>query len=348
LNIVYETENVALVNMDCMEAMRLLPAASVDAVVTDPPYELGFMGKGWDRSGIAFDPDTWRACLRVLKPGGHLLAFGATRTYHRIAVAIEDAGFDVRDTLAWLYGSGFPKSLNLHGDREGWGTALKPAFEPVIVARKPLVGTVAANVSAHGTGALNIDGCRIGTTKDVPASVSRTDGAVYGKYARETGDESGHNPNIGRWPANVLLDEEAAAALDAQTGVLAAGNRPKVRSGIGFTGGSVGGEYDGARMDSGGASRFFYVAKAAQHERPKVGGKGHATVKPVALMRWLVRLITPPYGIVLDPFAGTGTTAEAAIIEGHRCVLIEAEADHLPLIQARLAKPIAPTLFGAS
>ena len=393
----FSDENVTLHHGDSIEVLAEIPGASVDAVVTDPPYELGFMGKAWDASGIAYSVDLWREVLRVVKPGGHLLAFGGTRTWHRMVCAIEDAGFEIRDELAWLYGSGFPKSLDVSkaidraagAEREvigvggrsgkgrasmagdfagswdatapatpdaerwqGWGTALKPAHEPICLARKPLVGTVAANVLEHGTSALNIDGCRIdmGAEYD-PAKVQRQSATTAGMSGLgESGFAADHQQATynasGRWPANVVLDEEAAALLDRQSGTSTSriGQPRGGASGDGWGMTATGAEYD----DRGGASRFFYVAKAAKHERPRVDGKAHATVKPVELMRWLVRLVTPPGGLVLDPFAGSGTTAEACIVEGYRCVLIEKDADHLPLIEARLSKPIAPTLFGGA
>jgi DNA modification methylase len=605
---------------DALEALSGLADDLVDAIVTDPPYELGFMGHTWDASGIAYNVELWKHCLRVLKPGGHLLAFGGTRTAHRMACAIEDAGFEIRDSIAWLYGSGFPKSLDvskaidkrrddgsdvarvaawladqaeaaavtrahvdahmgtsdmagwwlsrlphraqvpqwdqwLHlreligfsdemdievwrlngrkgtpgepwanaevlaiderwnepgvvnagqGDRErvsraikapatddakrwaGWGTALKPAHEPIVVARKPLVGTVAANVLAHGTGALNIDACRVG---DAPIT-------QHGRSAGQSDSMSGPNCAepagrawVGRWPANVALDEVAAAELDEQSGTLKSGANPTRRSSDKFR--DAYGEFAGQEectpargADAGGASRFFpvfrYQAKAPTRERPEywrpscncetvkpwpdqspqraidasesgvgkswstsTSGSGstaeqfptgttsitgmatsstmtpeifnssqslstsasipdansaamsggspavsvddssrstpsigisrpkdgrstvaadpatlsewsetsvcvncgaparreaHATVKPLDLMRWLVRLATPPDGIVLDPFAGSGTTLEAAVTEGMRCIGIEQSADYLPLIDARMTR----------
>lgn len=198
------------------EILPTLEAESFDAIVTDPPYEINFMNKGWDRSGIAFNVEIWRECWRVLKPGGYLLAFGGTRTFHRMTVAIEDAGFEIRDCLSWLHGEGFPKSRNLRGDWDGWGTALKPAWEPVIMARKPLgAKTVAANVLEYGTGAINIDGCRISTdAKLVRPYVQRFDNEVYGKGLGAGAQEE----PCGRWPANVLLDETAGALLDEMSG----------------------------------------------------------------------------------------------------------------------------------
>lgn len=348
---------------DSLEVLRDIPDNSVDSVVTDPPYELGFMGRSWDRSGIAYRVELWAEVLRVLKAGGHLLAFGGTRTYHRMACAIEDAGFEIRDCIMWLYGTGFPKSVDVSlaidkalgavrrtirvplqevgnpksirgghgvpgGDRpwmqrarergyhetasrepvtdeaarwQGWGTALKPAVEPIVLARKPLAErNLALNVMAWGTGALNIDGCRIGL-----------DGGA-GVYDTLAGAEP-----KGRWPANVILDEVAAAMLDEQSGVSVS------RGGVG---------------DKGGASRFFYVPKASVAERTHGGrvDNAHPTVKPLALMRYLVRLVTPPGGVVLDPFAGSGTTILAAVLEGFSAVGIEREAEYCEIIRQRM------------
>ncbi|AXH68079.1 DNA methylase [Mycobacterium phage Target] len=326
--------NVDLRLGDCRDILTELEDASVDAILTDPPYELAFMGKKWDGSGIAFDVEMWEQCLRVLKPGGHLLAFGGSRTWHRLTVAIEDAGFEIRDSIAWLYGSGFPKSLDVSkaidkaagAEREvrqwqGWGTALKPAFEPIVVARKPLVGTVAANVLEHGTGALNIDACRIGTAQ-------------------------------GRWPTNVVLDEVQAAELDTQTGY----QRDGTHVGRNRDGSAHTNEIYGARKNDtrdvgygggGGGSRFFpvfkYQAKAPARERPSYvnedGAKvAHSTVKPLTLMRWLARLVCPPGGVILDPFAGSGTTVEACLVEGFDCIAIENEPDYIPLIEHRISR----------
>jgi len=356
-----------------LDILPTLPDNSVDSIVTDPPYELGFMGKKWDSSGIAYSVQLWTACLRVLKPGGHLLSFGGTRTFHRVAVAIEDAGFEIRDNIAWLYGSGFPKSLNvskaidkaagaereqilatggLHKNKNlnddnwskigteammdsnqpstpkaqqwnGWGTALKPAHEPIIVARKPLIGTVAHNVLTHGTGALNIDGSRIGAE-------GGTKGAGAGVYGDGLNGERGLAVDgLGRWPANIILDEHTAGLLDEQSD----------------------------------ASRFFYIAKASKRDRNEgleelpfikggslSGGEDkrsqttnqpsrqnfHPTVKPTALMEYLVKLVTPPNGTVLDPFTGSGSTGKAAILNGFDFIGIEMTEDYLPIIDARL------------
>jgi hypothetical protein len=394
----YTDDRVTLYHGDCIEVMRALPDASVDAVVTDPPYLLDFMGKGWDSAdGIAGKPEVWREALRVLKPGGHLLAFGGTRTWHRLASSIEDAGFEVRDSIAWMYGNGFPKShdvskgidkavgaqrevvgqrttgigtgkgtVQVMGDGtrditapatpaaqqwQGWGTALKPAFEPIVVARKPLIGTVAANVLTHGTGALNIDGCRIGTD-DTRSPASRTALGLINDDSWQAKSVMAGSAS-GRWPANVILDESQAAALDAQSGDTGNGWKKNygekyAKESRQYEGGSfAGGGYKGGSTyaDSGGASRFFYTAKANSSERPNVDGVAHPTVKPLDLMRYLVRLVTPPGGTVLEPFAGSGTTAEACIIEGFKCIAIEMTDEYLPLILDRITKPIETVMF---
>lgn len=326
----YQDDRNTVHHGDCIEVMRTLPDSSVDSIVTDPPYGLGFMGKAWD----ALPPgEEWaRECLRVLKPGGHMLAFGGTRTWHRLAVSVEDAGFEIRDSIAWMYGSGFPKHR----------AALKPAFEPVVVARKPFKGSLTANEAEHGTGAFDIDGSRI--AGDVPATIqgqAASAGTIYGADQRE---QKVFTPAPGgRWPANVILDPAMADVLDAQTGQMKDGvavNRNRV------IGAHSGNEIYGARNNftneaatygaSGGGSRFFYVAKPAKRERPTVCGISHPTVKPLTLMRYLVRLVTPAGGTVLEPFAGSGATVEACMLEGFDCIAIEREADYLPLIQARI------------
>jgi len=370
---------VKIAHCDALQALKHLPDASIDAVVCDPPYGLsntdpahvvetltrwaagerdyvptgkGFMGKAWD--AFVPPPAVWDECLRVLKPGGHLLAFAGSRTFDLMTLSVRFAGFDIRDSIAWLYGSGFPKSRNVGKEVsgfDGWGTALKPAFEPVVVARKPLDGTVAANVLAHGTGALNIDACRVATDDALPGAGGErvTDNEVYGKGL---GVSSGRSAELGgRWPANVVLDEHAAAALDEQVGPLTSGKgNVRKESGAdrnGNTGAAYGAESRpaGSAMvsygDSGGASRFFYQAKAPTRERPTYSREdgtrvAHPTVKPVSLMRWLVRLVTPPGGTVLDPFAGSGATVEAALAEGFDVLAVEREADYLPLIQQRI------------
>lgn len=363
---------------DCLFWLAMLPDNSVDAVVTDPPYGLSFMGKKWD-----YDVPSeaiWRECLRVLKPGGHLLAFAGTRTQHRMAVRIEDAGFEIRDMIAWVYGSGFPKSLDVSkaidkasgaerevigqqvrkNDRDanslkmgrvsdvfditapatpearqwqGWGTALKPALEPITVARKPLVGTVAENVLAHGTGALNIDGCRVDASGGRPLIESKGEDSrnCYGNGL--SGSRNAGITTEGRWPANLIHDgsDEVVAGFP--------------------------GEADGS------AARFFYCAKASKRDRDEgLGGFGkdttddgrntpidnpylrgkteranvHPTVKPTDLMRYLCRLVTPPGGTVLDPFMGSGSTGKAAALEGFHFIGMERDADYFTIAQARI------------
>ena len=337
---------VSLYVGDSLEVLAGIPDCSISAVVCDPPYGFGLLGKSWDDTGVAFRPDVWVECLRVLRPGGHLLAFGFARNYHRMAVAIEDAGFEIRDSLHWLYGSGFPKShnvskaidkrlgatrevvgyaeqhSNIHsfGDSdkytgtefraeiteaateearqwEGWGTALKPSHEPIVLARKPLAGTVAGSVLEHGTGALNIDGCRIGD--EVVTSVYTVGGGTprdrRDGYA-QTGETRDH---VGRWPRNVLFDEVAHGEL-------------------------------------GKVSPYFYCAKPSPRER-QIGDveNFHPTVKPVELVRYLCRLVCPPGGTILDPFAGSGTTLVAAMLEGFEAVGVEITEEYVPIVVAR-------------
>lgn len=411
---VFRDSLVTVYQADCLDLLPTMPACSVTAVVTDPPYGLEFMGRAWDKPWKAGDGfrrsrnpnDTgrnsvfgrlsargpeyaagsgyqawcveWaRECLRVLKPGGHLLAFGGTRTWHRLAAALEDAGFEIRDTIAWLHGQGFPKSLNVStaidqaaggtagaGKRwRGWGTGLKPAFEPIVVARKPRVGSVAANLLEHGTGGLHIDACRVPISDADRVTINRKHaGMSVATYRRAPGSslnlsvrplalKPARAHDRGRWPANVVLvhgsncGERCApdcpvAALDQQSGrsVSRAGVPRRGPAGQGWGMTASGSEHD----DAGGASRYFpafrWQAKAPSRERPKIGTRGHPTVKPVALVRWLVRLVTPPGGLVLDPFLGSGTTAEAARAEGFRCIGIEREVAYVPLIRARLVK----------
>lgn len=308
--------------------------AQVDAIVTDPPYELGFMGKKWDNTGIAFQSTTWRLCYDLLPPGGYLLAFSGTRTYHRMAVAIEEAGFEIRDMITWIYGQGFPKSKNI-GD--GWGTALKPAMEPICVARKPLDGTVAGNVLKHGVGALNIDGCRIDTAESTER-ISGVNGGVYGADNRKGMIRGG---TAGRWPANVVhdgSDEVVRGFPSTKSGA----NTVKRGSGADVNGNQGAALHAESRPagtpmifygDEGSASRFFYCAKANAKERM---GFDHPTVKPITLLRWLVRMVTSPGGVVLDPFAGTGTMGAAAEAEGFDAILVEREAKYVGFIKERL------------
>lgn len=362
---------------DCLSVLPTLAENSVDSCVTDPPYHLtsivkrfgaenaapakagktgaykrasaGFMGKQWDGGEIAFEPETWAAVYRVLKPGGHLCAFGAPKNFGFMQYAISQAGFEIRDVLAWIFGSGFPKSHNLPG---GFGTALKPAYEPIILARKPLTGTVAANVQAHGTGALNIDGCRVASADENP-SIARRNGAINhlsDRPARETEAEGRmasrqspeayraprHGDHLGRWPANVIHDgsaEVVEAFPDAPGQQRFVGPEHGLRPSRGIYGDFGARPPNEPRGDEGSAARFFYSAKADADDR--LGSK-HPTVKPLDLMQYLVRLVTPPKGLVLDLFAGTGTTGEAAIREGMRAILIEREPEYQDDIRRRM------------
>lgn len=484
---------------DCRQVLpAALGDASIDAIVTDPPYEIGFMGAAWDREGVAYDAHTWAECLRVLKPGGHLLVFGGPRTYHRMACAVEDAGFELRDSIMWIHGQGFPKGLDVgkavdkrrddkrevrevcrwlrarivaHPDhtfrtlgalfgfhprmvehwaandtdsqpavptveqwarlrevlgfgadmdhaverlnarkgtageaynarpvtgtveawqnrtsyamtgrdnlrREvpvsdhafawaGWNTALKPAHEPILCARKPLDGTVADTVLAHGTGALNIGACRVSTSDDTGRTRTTALGLINDDAWQPREQSSESHPG-GRWPTNVLLSHLpecldggpcaagcALVELDAQSGVLTSGANPRRRGADGerTAFGAFAGQADArpARgVDVGGASRFFpafrYQPKAGKAERPVVDGLAHATVKPLALVAWLVRLVAPAGAVVLDPFLGSGTTAQACEREGMRCVGVEREPKYVPLIMARLGVTVPPRL----
>lgn len=356
------TEPARVICGDMRVVLATLPPESVHAIVTDPPYGLAFMGKAWDQQVPG--PEYWRECLRVAKPGAHLIAFGGTRTAHRLACAIEDAGWEMRDCLSWLYGSGFPKSHNLDGEWDGWGTALKPAWEPGYIARKPFKGSVASCVCEHGCGALNIDGCRIASGADalVRPPVQRVDNVAFG---RGLGAGVQSEP-LGRWPANLVLDEAAAAMLDAEVGELGVslgGSRGRSKQPTSFGLGSDADVIPGFG-DRGGPSRFFYTAKASRSEReaglerfesrnvndgrdtsidnPYQRGDTqrrnvHPTVKPVSLMRWLVRLITPPGGVVLDPFTGSGSTGVAAVLEGARFIGCELSPEYAELARARIA-----------
>lgn len=299
-------------------------------------------------------------CLRVLKPGGYLLAFGGTRTVHRLTSGVEDAGFEIRDGIDWLYGSGFPKSLNVGNGR---GTALKPAREPIVVARKPLTGTVAATVQQYGTGAFNIDACRVPGPASVGGARRATALGVMnddGWQPREQGID--RTMAAGRWPTNVVLSHAGndtdgdlcadgcvpgcpVAVLDEQSGTLKSGGGDRGKTGR--SGGLMGAESVRTAAysrdaDTGGASRFYpvfrYQAKAPARERPRVDGVAHSTVKPLALMRWLVTLVTPPGGHVLDPFAGSGTTVEACLLDGYQVTAVEKHGPYLPLIDARIAR----------
>lgn len=408
-----------LLHGDNREQLKHLADNSIDSIVCDPPYELGFMGKRWDSTGIAYDLTVWTECLRVLKPGGHLIAFGGTRTYHRMTVAIEDAGFEIRDCIMWLYGSGFPKShdvskaldkqagaerevvgqnqwagrqpnkraneSSLYGDFNadnheattltapatdlakqwhGWGTALKPAVEPAVLARKPLIGTVADNVTTWGVGGINVDGCRVGT--EVMNNKGMSSLGVM--HDDDWKPKDVFNQSIGRWPANVILDESAGEALDAQSGWSRSSATPRnrIKEDEFFKGKNR--MPTAEHSDSGGASRFFYTAKASKAEREaglegmevklkltqmrSANGTGeknfeggfndtiranhHPTVKPIALMRYLVRLVTPKGGTVLDPFMGSGSTGCAAMCEGMNFVGIELSEEYLEIARRRI------------
>lgn len=338
---------VRILHGNCLDLLPVLVAEGVrvHSVVTDPPYHLttgkksgaGFMGKAWDGGNIAMRPETWRLVFDVLFPGGWLLAFGGTRTWHRQAMAIEDAGFEIRDTIAWMYGSGFPKSHNLPG---GLGTALKPAFEPIVMARKPFKGTVAENVAENGCGALNIKASRVAIDESERSTIDSRSGAGFsnnvfgGSIGRSEGLFVSHE--MGRWPANIMhdgSDEVVATFPDApgqQGGLNETGRARPSKNIFGDMGPP---RPHPARKDSGSAARFFYSAKADASDR--VGSK-HPTVKPTDLMRYLVQLVTPPGGTVLDPFAGTGSTGLAADQLGFNAILVEQEATYVADAQRKV------------
>ena len=364
-----------IIEGDCIDALKTLDDESIDSIVTDPPYGLAFMGKRWDYDVPSVE--VWQECLRVLKPGGYLLAFAGTRTQHRMCVRIEDAGFEIRDMIAWEYGSGFPKSHDVSkaidraagaerevigespynarrpnppiSDRyaqaghkanitapatdaarqwQGWGTALKPALEPITVARKPLIGTVADNVMRYGTGAINVDGCRV-VTHDVLQFTRKTENITVSGW-KETNRKPYIQNSSGRWPANLIHD-----GSDEVTGLF-----------------------------PGDEGRFFYCAKASKRDRDEglslparqyshdgrtkpienayqrnnsTARNNHPTVKPTELMRYLCRLVTQPNGVVLDPFCGSGSTGKAAVLEGFRFVGIEREPAYAEIARARIA-----------
>lgn len=337
-----------------LDLLRQLEDNSIDSIVTDPPYELGFMNKGWDKTGIAYNIELWKECLRVLKHGGHLLAFGGTRTYHRMACAIEDAGFEIRDQIQWIYGSGFPKSYNISkaitkskNDREkakqwdGWGTALKPANEPIVLARKSLSEkTIVNNVLEWGAGGINIDECRVEGTYDNVGRSIRTedwkDGTQVADKKAGMKTRADSNP-LGRYPANVILDEEAGKILDEQSGLLKSGtNAVRRKEGFFLEHGGLGkaGDVQITYGDSGGTSRFFYCAKASKSEKGRFNT--HPTVKPIKLMEYLVRLVTPKNGVVLDPFAGSGTTLLAAKNENFNYIGLELNHEYIEIANKRL------------
>jgi DNA modification methylase len=376
---------------DCRESMATLEAESVDAVVCDPPYELGFMGRKWDASGIAYDLEVWRQALRVLKPGGHLLAFSGSRTYHRMACAIEDAGFDVRDQIMWIYGSGFPKSLDVSkaidkaagAEREvvgremnrgarpkigpnghvgawdvttpatddarrwsGWGTALKPAHEPICMARKPLVGTVAANVLRYGTGAINVDGCRNVIDENEPNRINTEsrggESRSIGGNGTYSGGTVGRGPTLqhplGRWPANVLHDgsDEATEGLRdaARYFYTAKAGRDDRDEGLEA--------FDCMRTGSMQATADGSMLTGSGNERTTTRANHHPTVKPTDLMRYLVRMVTPPGGLVLDPFTGSGSTGRAAMLEGMRFIGCELSPEYAEIARARIRFTLGP------
>jgi DNA modification methylase len=372
--------NFILYNANCLDQIKALEDNSIDSIVTDPPYGLSFMGKKWDYDVPSVE--IWAECLRVLKPGGHLLAFAGTRTQHRMAVRIEDAGFEIRDMIAWVYGSGFPKSHNLKDEWQGWGTALKPALEPITVARKPLIGTVAENVLEHGAGGLNIDGCRVAT--DPSVDDPRLGGHGAWTTSKEQSGDTVSLPRgtvesspLGRWPANLIhdgSDEVVGLFPDTKTGVCPADGAS------GYSGGLKRRDNRKAANggDAGSAARFFYCAKASKKDRDEGldgftdkqaaglpmrsadgerGGEGldgtktdrlttrknvHPTVKPTDLMRYLCRLITPPGGVVLDPFMGSGSTGKAAMLEGFQFIGIELSKEYFEISKARIEAAVKP------
>jgi site-specific DNA-methyltransferase (adenine-specific) len=345
-----------LIHGDCLEKLKELPDCSVDSVVTDPPYGLSFMGKKWDYDVPSVE--IWAECLRVLKPGGHVLSFGGSRTYHRMACAIEDAGFEVRDQIMWVYGSGFPKSHNISkaidkkGDKteewDGWGTALKPAHEPIVLARKPLEGTVVDNIRKWGVGGLNIDGCRVANNGEQFGELPNRGGRRVFNTDGQTFQESGYDykagdlnreavdklKNLGRFPANLMHDgSDEVVGLFPMTGASKStprnnGEFKSVAKGRDLPHVTYGHEDNG-----GSAARFFYCAKASKKDRE---GSTHPTMKPTDLMRYLCRLVTPPEGIVLDPFMGSGSTGKAAVIEGFNFIGIEREESYMEIAEARI------------
>jgi site-specific DNA-methyltransferase (adenine-specific) len=330
---------------DCLDKLKELEDNSVDSIVTDPPYGLSFMGKKWDYDVPS--TEIWEECIRVLKPGGYLLSFAGSRTYHRMAVRIEDAGFEIRDQIMWIYGSGFPKSHNIGhklDDWEGWGTALKPAHEPIVMARKPLVGTVANNVLEWGTGGINIDGCRIGVepNDDIFAKNPHTQGGFGHGDATIYGDSNGadnYDPTKGRFPANIILDEEAGKILDEQSGFSESTSTKTgytAEDNIFFKG--LRNKVTVRHNDAGGASRFFYCPKTSKSDRSE--GNIHPTVKPTDLMGYLIRLVTPKGGVVLDPFMGSGSTGKGAVREGMVFIGIERESEYFEIAEARIQNEI--------
>ena len=289
---------------NCLDKLKELDDNSIDSIVTDPPYGLSFMGKKWDYDVPS--QEIWEECYRVLKPGGHLLSFAGSRTYHRMAVRVEDSGFEIRDQIMWVYGSGFPKSHNIGkkvDEYEGWGTALKPAHEPIVMARKPFKGSVAQNVLEWGTGGINIDDSRIGTDEELGRDFTKGKSDIFGGGSGIPGSVTTGNSQ-GRFPANIIFDEEAGKILDEQ---------------------------------SGGASRFFYCPKTSKKDRNEgVDGNNHPTVKPTDLMLYLICLVTPKGGTTLDPFMGSGSTGKAAVRGGFDFLGIEREEEYMEISTARI------------
>ena len=414
--------NKQLIIGDCLEELDRLDENSIDAVITDPPYELNFMNKGWDNAGVSFNKNTWEKCLRVLKPGGYLLAFGGSRTFHRIACAIEDAGFEIRDTIMWIYGSGFPKSMNISkgieaknkygkantvakrkveqnsdgkeykvvqtnngamGEKKifsrkeyrpvdssakkwtGWGTCLKPAFEPIIVARKPFKGSLVNSVLEYGVGGLNIDECRVGD--ETILSHNAPKGTFAGGEPDRGSDTASYHTAVGRFPANIIHDgsDEATNGMPKTKGCQGKGFKK--------------GDYKSSAVnttfsrgdcvpynDIGSASRYFYCAKTSKKDRdegldefePVDAGVGalrdgnrnnteprrnvHPTVKPTALMQYLVRLVCPKGSVILDPFMGSGSTGKAVAYEnkernaGYSFIGIEQNPEYVEIAKARI------------
>jgi site-specific DNA-methyltransferase (adenine-specific) len=326
---------------DCLEVMKQFPDNCIDAVPTDSPYGLGMMSKKWDQTipGIKY----WTEILRVAKPGSHMLVFGGTRTHHRLIVAIEDAGWEFRDCLMWLYGSGMPKSK----------TSLKPAWEPIILARKPLEGTITENISKWGVGTLNIEQCRIDYKSEKDKLLATPQGKCTSKVGALAGGIQNNNSRTeferpvqkGRHPANLLLDEQTTLLLDEQTGILTSGSGPCIRRKAGMFlehgGNGKPGDVQHIYGDSGGASRFFYSSKVSQSEKnlglPEGIKNTHISVKPISLMRYLCRLITPPNGLVLDPFCGSGSTLIAAKLEGFNYIGIDMEQEYVDTAKLRMA-----------